>query len=123
VVAIVWIVAGLGLGVARLHIGEAGAWTSRESEALAHVREYSPDDVHSCDELLAVAAERLSERDAGSAPVARWYAFERPWEGRVYVVWERGEAMLGFVVEDGDVKPDDETRLVLKRVARSLGTE
>jgi len=116
----VWAVVALGLGLARWQMGEQTAWSAQETQAVSWVREYSPDDVHRCDELLAAVTRSAPTGSQEEPTVARWYAFERPWEGRVYVMWEWGGAALGFVVEEGRVRPDDETRLVLKQAARSL---
>lgn len=123
VIVVVWAAAALGLGMARWQLGEQAAWSARETQALADVQAYLPDDVHRCDELLAAVTTASADDRRGRPAAARWYAYERPWEGRVYVVWEWGDAALGFVVEGGRVRPDDETRLVLKQAARLPGVD
>ena len=120
VVVVVWAVVALGLGAVRWQMGEQTAWSARETRAVAQVQEYAPDDAYRCDELLAAVTRSSTDGSRKAVDLARWYAFERPWEGRVYVVWEWGDAALGFVVEEGRVRPDDETRLVLKQAERSL---
>jgi hypothetical protein len=122
VVMIVWLAAGSLLLVSRLQMGHLTAWSGCEEAAVASVQRYEPDGAHSCAELLGVVATRLTEGQ-GSPRQARWYAFEREWEDRVYVVWEWSDrAALSFVVEGGAVRPDAETLLVLKNAARSLGS-
>jgi len=122
VVAIVWLAAGSLLLVSRLQMGHLTAWSGREEAAVASVRCYEPDGAHSCEEVLGVLAARLGERQ-GHRRQARWYAFEREWEDRVYVVWEWSERVaLTFVVEGGVVRPDAETLLVLRSAARSLAS-
>jgi hypothetical protein len=120
-VLVVWLLVGAGLLAARLDMGHLTAWSAREAAAVAQVRAFKPDGVHRTDELLDVVARELALREVGRPQGPRWYAFERSWEDRVYVVWEWSEgAVLWFTVHGGEVRPDDEARLILRTVARSL---
>ncbi len=122
VVVAVWLVLGVVLFVARLDMGHLTAWSPHEAAAVARVRAYMPDGVHRTDELLAVVAQELSP-GGRDADVPYWYAFERPWEGRVYVIWECSQdAGLSFTVRGAEVRPDGETRDLLLAVARSLAS-
>lgn len=118
-VVVVWLLVGGLLLTTRLQMGHLTAWTPREAAAVADVRAYRPDGTHRCDELIGVVAYELA-RQKGRRESSRWFAFDRPWERRVYVVWEWGDqATLSFVVEHGVVAPDEHTRLVLDAVAES----
>lgn len=120
IVIVVWAAAGALLFAGRLHMGQLTAWSGPEAAAVEAVRRYEPDGVHRCDEVLDAVAGDLARWKGGIRSI-RWYAFERPWEGRVYVVWEwGGEAALTFVVQQGDVRPDAATALVLETAARAL---
>jgi hypothetical protein len=120
-ILVVWVLVGAALFVARLDMGHLTAWSASEATAVAQVRAYMPDGAHSTDEILGLLADELTVRLGASPGGPRWYAFERSWEDRTYVVWEwSSEAALWFTVRDGEVRPDDETRLVLRTVARSL---
>jgi hypothetical protein len=121
VVLVVWLVAGAALLAARLDMGHLTAWSPREAAAVERVQAYSPDSEHRTDELLAAVADALTVRYGYAGGPPHWYAFERAWEGKVYVVWEwRQGYALSFTVGDGEVHPDDEARLILRTVARSL---
>lgn len=113
VVVVVWVLAGGLLLAARLQMGHLTAWTPREAAAVGAVRAHTPDGMHRCDELLGALARHLAWR-AGRHEVPVWYAFDRPWERRVYVTWEWGdEVALSFVVERGKVVSDRRTRAIL----------
>jgi hypothetical protein len=117
----VWALVGAALLVARLDMGHLAVWSAGEATAVAQVRAYKPDGAHRTDELLGLLANELTVSQGVSPGGPRWYAFERSWEGRVYVVWEwSSRAALTFTVRDGEVHPDDEARLVLRTVARGL---
>jgi hypothetical protein len=68
--------------------------------------------------LPTTYAHRLLGID-GSLPRPRWYAFDRPWERRVYVVWDFGNRVtLSFAVRNGTVRADTTARLVFATLAR-----
>jgi hypothetical protein len=120
-ILVVWVLVGAALLAARLDMGHLTVWSASEAAAVAQVRTYKPDGAHSTDELLGLLANELTVTLGASPGGPRWYAFERSWEDRVYVVWEwSSRASLTFTVRDGEVSPDGEARLVLRTVARSL---
>ena len=70
-------------------------------------------------QLLATAPAQRLLGVAGAPQTPRWYAFDRPWERRVYVLWDLGDSLsLSFVVQDGTVRADPATRLVFATAAR-----
>lgn len=121
VVCLIWLVAAALLGVARLQMGHLAAFDHRELAAISAVRDARLDGGPRYGDLLDVFARRIGPEVFGRSERGwpRWYAFDRPWEDRVYVVWEYGRGFaLDFVVEGTAVHPDGRTMLVLKQTAR-----
>lgn len=126
VVVAVWVLVAALLVVARVGVGHVTALSAREAAAIDAVEaaEVGPG-------LTTAEALQLVLRHYGGTPtgdggeVARpqWYAFDRPWEERVYVYWELGdyEPLAWAVDDDGTVTPEIETGVVLRGVARAEG--
>jgi hypothetical protein len=121
IVVAVWLVCALLLGLCRLQMGHLAALSPREAAAVSAVEHSRLAGGFSGSELLGqlastYATQLFGPSVAGASP--RWYAVDRPWEHRVYVLWELGPATLSFTVQSGTVRPDDSARLVLTIVAR-----
>jgi hypothetical protein len=124
VVCLIWFAAALLLGVLRLQMGHVAAFDQRELAAIGAVQDARLDGGPRYGDLLDFFARRVGPEVLGGSEPGwpRWYTFDRPWEHRVYVVWEYGRGFaLDFFVEGGAVHPDDRTVLVLKRTARLAG--
>ena len=83
-------VCGCFLGVARLQMGHLTAFSAREAAAVADVQRARLTDGRCYGDLLRLLATVPAQRllgVAGAPQTPRWYAFDRPWEGRVYVLW------------------------------------
>jgi membrane associated rhomboid family serine protease len=115
-------VCACSLGVARLQMGHVTAFSAREAAAVAAVQHARLTNGERYGDLLrlltSTQAQRLLGVD-GALQTPRWYAFDRPWEHRVYIVWGLGDRLtLSFVVQNGAVRADAATRLVFATVAR-----
>jgi len=104
VVVGVLLVSGVILLSARLEMGSLHAWSARETQAVHRVRDFKPTGAESVNELISA--------NAGPSG-GRWYAFDRPWEHRVYVVWQWKGVVLSFTVHGTGVTPDGPTRVLL----------
>ena len=126
VVAAVWaLAAGLLIG-ARIDVGHVTALSVRESAAIEAVQAAEVAPGLTTAEALQLILRRYGATATGEPEQVarpRWYAFDRPWEERVYVYWELGdyEPLSWAVNDDGAVTPDGETSFVLKGVARAEG--
>ena len=110
------------LGVARLQMGHLTAFSAREAAAVATVQHAHLTDGQRYGDLLRLLATTRAQRLLGidgGLQTPRWYAFDRPWERRVYIVWGLGDRRtLSFVVHNGVVRTDSTTRLVFAAVSR-----
>jgi len=106
-VLVVLAAAGALLLCTRLGMGSLPVWSPREARAIRLVLDYRPVGRHSVRQIIA---ENFGP-NAGE-----WYAVDRRWEDRVYVIWEwRGHGLV-FAVEGREVIPDEGTRRGLERV-------
>ena len=121
-VVAVWVVCACFLGAARLQMGHLAALDAREVAAVAAVRQARMGGGPRYGDLLRLLAGPYAGRLLGARHerhTARWYAFDRPWEHRVYVVWQLGDTVaLDFTVQGGAVQADAGARLMLKTVSR-----
>jgi DNA-directed RNA polymerase subunit RPC12/RpoP len=121
-VALVWLLVGSLLGLARLDMGHLTALTAHEQSAIAAVTSTRLDDGRSCGDLLALLSTRYAGVLLGTSRerTVRWFAIDRSWEHRVYVVWQLGgKVELAFTVQEGRVAAESETALFLKSFARA----
>ena len=127
IVLVVWLVAAAALGAARVSMGHMAVLTPHELAAVRAVREVklgtgatNQDVLH----YLTTHDPSLMGKLLGATPrgAPTWYAFNRPWEHRVYVTWELPERglLLSWTVEDGKVRADAETRLELTKAAAAM---
>ena len=118
----VWVVCACLLGLARLQMGHVAPLDARETAAISAVQTTRLADGPRYGDLLHLLAGAYAGRLLGAQnerQIARWYAFDRPWEHRVYVVWQLGDAVaLDFTVQGGTVHADAGARLMLKTVSR-----
>jgi hypothetical protein len=117
-VILIWAGAAGGLAAVRLDMGHLTALSQRERAALVEVQGAELERDVTTGEVLAMTLARFGAV-AGTTP--QWYVQERPWEDKVYVIWELGaELRLGWTVaNDGTVAPGAETELFLKEVVRA----
>jgi hypothetical protein len=120
IVLATWLVVGAALVLARIDMGHLTALSARESAAITAVErgqlETGVTYSHALD-LLAARVDPLAKLtgQTNSRARARWFAFDRPWEKRVYVYWEYpGYVPLAWTVGGGEVKPDGDTAKTLK---------
>jgi hypothetical protein len=120
IVFAIWLVAGAALVLARIDMGHLTALSARESAAITAVErgqlEAGVTYSHALD-LLAARVDPLAKLtgQTNSRARARWFAFDRPWEKRIYVYWEfPGYVPLAWTVGGGEVKPDGDTAKVLR---------
>ena len=119
-VFLIWAGASCGLAAVRLDMGHLTALSQREHAAVVQVQEAELARDVTTGEALAMTLTRFGAA-VGTTP--QWYVQERPWEDKVYVIWELGaELRLGWTVaSDGTVAPGAETELFLKEVVRAGG--
>ena len=119
-VFLIWAGASGGLAAVRLDMGHLTALSQREHAAIVQVQEAELERGVTTGEALAMTLTRFGAA-VGTTP--QWYVQERPWEDKVYVIWELGaELRLGWTVAyDGTVAPGAETELFLKEVVRAGG--
>ena len=124
VVFAIWAVTAALLVVARVEMGHLSVFNARETAAVAAVERAQSVGGLTTGQALALLARSNEGALAltGQRPKAYWYAFDRPWEQRVYVVWElddplqSGPVQLGWTVEGTRVVPDAATAAELSRV-------
>jgi len=132
IVVVVWLVAAAALGAARVSMGHMAVLTPHELAAVTAVREAKVSTGATNEDVLrylashdpSLAGQLLATATGKSdkTATATWYAFDRPWEHRVYVTWQlpaRG-LVLSWTVENGQVRPDTGTRLELSKAAQAL---
>ena len=126
VVVAVWVLVAALLVMARVDAGHVTALSAREAAAIDAVEAAAVTSGLTTAEALQLVLRRYggtSTGDGGQVARPQWYAFDRPWEERVYVYWELGDYQpLAWAVEDdGTVTPEGETSLILTGVARAEG--
>lgn len=124
VVVTVWAIATVLLVAARIDVGRVTALSAREEAAIAAVEAAEVTPGVTTAEALQLVLRMYggaASGDAGDEARPQWYAFDRPWEERVYVYWELGgyEPLSWAVDDDGTVMAEAETGLVLRRLARA----
>lgn len=117
-VFLIWAGVAGGLAAVRLDMGHLTALSQHERAAIVKVQDASVDREVTNGEALAMVLARYG-MVFGAQP--RWYVQDRPWEDKVYVIWELGaDLRLGWTVAyDGAVAPGAETKLFLKQVVRA----
>jgi hypothetical protein len=100
----VLLVTGVLLLSVRLEMGSLSARSPKESQAVHRVLDFKPAGAQSVSELIAVHA---------GPHAGRWYAIDRSWEHRIYVVWQWRDVVLSFTVHGARVTPDKSTRAML----------
>ena len=131
IVVLVWLVAAVALGAARVSMGHMSVLTPSELAAVKLVQAQKLPTGATSEAVLhyltthdpsltgQLSSQFLHTKVKGTAT---WYAFSRPWEHRIYVTWELPERGLLFswTVENGQARPDDETRLALAKAAQAM---
>jgi hypothetical protein len=125
----VWAACAVLLIVARVGMGHVPMWSPEELVAIDLVLAQPLEADTTYDDALYVAQQRVEYPDVrpAEAPapegILGWWAIERPWEGRTYVVCvmpvpgESAPILLGWWVEDGVVTADPATEIFLKAAA------
>jgi hypothetical protein len=126
VVVAIWALVAVFLVVVRVEMGHLEVLSPTEKAAVAAVEAARlPDGTTYGDALVYQANNKLSATGAvvprTGGPRPRWYAFERPWEHRVYVSWEMpGVGLYEWTVDGTTVKAAAETQLDLRKVSELM---
>jgi len=127
VVVLVWAVAAVCLGAARVSMGHMSVLTPSELGAVNAVQASKVAGGATSEAVLhylsthdlSVTGQLLHRKPAGKAT---WYAFDRPWEHRTYVTWElpSQRLLLSWTVQGERVRPDAETKVELAKAAKLM---
>lgn len=120
IVVVVWALVATGLAAVRLDMGHLTVLSSRERSAIATVQHGDLQPGVTYSQALTAVVKRFG----APGEQARWYVQDRPWEKRVYVLWELdGQAQLTWMVaDDGRVTASADTTLFLKEVWKIRGS-
>jgi hypothetical protein len=131
-VVAVWIVCAALLLAARIGMGHVSVYTPAERAAIAAVHTARFEDGVTYEQALQQAERVIATSNGrqsadGHPPVRHWWAVERSWEKRIYVVCELqvpGDSQpvqLGWWVEGDKVTADPATRAFLAAVEGPQG--
>jgi hypothetical protein len=132
IVAVIWILVASGLVVTRVEMGNVTVMTPSETAAVAAVRQVKLPTGASTEAVLRYAAthDLTIEGHVAKIPpggTQMWYAFDRPWEHRIYVYSQLpGTSMVGkgavlsWTFSDGVARADAATRAALTKTAQTM---
>lgn len=132
VIVVVWVLVAVGLVATRVEMGSLTVMTPAEISAIAAVREIKLPTGASTEAVLRYAAthDLTLEGHVAKIPTGgtqMWYAFDRPWEHRIYVYSQLpGASMVGksavlsWTVSNGVAKPDGATKSALTKTAQTM---
>jgi len=132
VVLVIWAVVAVGLVATRVEMGPITVMTPAETAAIAAARAVKLPTGASTEAVLRYSAthDMTLEGHVATIPAGgteMWYAFDRPWEHRIYVYTELpGASMVGknadlsWTVADGVATPDGATRAALTKAAQTM---
>jgi hypothetical protein len=132
IVLAIWLVVAAGLIAVRVEMGPVTVMTPTEHAAVGAVRAIKLPTGAATETVLRYAATHdltLEGHVAAIPPggTQMWYAFNRPWEHRIYVYTELpGTSMMGknvvlsWTVSNGVAQADGATRAVLTRTAQTM---
>ena len=132
VIAVIWALVAVGLAVTRVEMGSVTVMTPAETAAIAAVREIKLPTGASTEAVLRYAAthDLTIEGHVAKIPpggTQMWYAFDRPWEHRIYVYSQLpGTSMVGkgavlsWTVSNGVASAAGATRAALTKTAQTM---
>ena len=132
VVLVIWAVVAVGLVATRVEMGPVTVMTPAETAAIAAARAVKLPTGASTETVLRYSAthDLTLEGHVATIPAGgteMWYAFDRPWEHRIYVYTELpGASLVGknadltWTVADGVATPDGATRAALTKAAQTM---
>ncbi len=132
VVLVIWTIVAVGLAATRVDMGRLTVMTPAESAAIAAVRKIKLPSGASTEAVLRYSATHKLTLEGHVATIPAggtqmWYAFDRPWEHRVYVYSELPggslvgkNAVLSWSVSSGVAVADADTRTALAKAAQIM---
>ena len=132
VVAVIWAIAAVGMVAVRVSMGPVTVMTPAETAAIDAVRAVKQPTGATTETVLRYAAthDLTLEGHVATIPpggTQMWYAFERPWEHRIYVSTTLpGTSMMGsgavlsWTVSGNTVTPTAATRTALSKAAQTM---
>ena len=128
----IWAVVAVGLLATRVEMGALTVMTPAETAAITAVQQIRLPTGASTETVLRYAAthDLTLEGHVATIPAGgtqMWYAFDRPWEHRIYVYTELpGSSMVGknadlsWTVSNGVATADSVTRAALSKAAQTM---
>jgi hypothetical protein len=132
VVVVIWAIVAVGLVATRVEMGPLTVMTPAERAAIVAVQHVRLPTGASTEAVLRYSAthDLTLEGHVATIPAGgtqMWYAFDRPWEHRIYVYTELpGSSMVGksadlsWTVADGVATADGATRAALAKAAQTM---
>ncbi len=132
VIVVIWALVAASLVVTRVEMGDITVMTPAETAAIAAVRQIKLPTGASTEAVLRYAAthDLTIEGHVAKIPpggTQMWYAFDRPWEHRIYVSSQLpGTSMVGkgavlsWTFSDGVARADAATRAALTKAAQTM---
>jgi hypothetical protein len=132
VVAVIWAIVAVGMVTVRVSMGPTTVMTPAETAAVNAVRQIRLPTGASTETVLRYAAthDLTLEGHVATIPpggTQMWYAFDRPWEHRIYVSTTLpGTSMMGknvvlqWTVTGGTATPVGATRAALTKTAQTM---
>ena len=132
VVVVIWAIVAVGLVATRVEMGSLTVMTPAETAAIAAVQAVKLPTGASTETVLRYSAthDLTLEGHVATIPAGgtqMWYAFDRPWEHRIYVYTELpGASMVGknadlsWTVSNGVATADGATRAALTKAAQTM---
>jgi hypothetical protein len=132
VVAVIWAIAAVGMVAVRVSMGPVTVMTPAETAAIDAVRQVKLPTGATTETVLRYAAthDLTLEGHVATIPpggTQMWYAFDRPWEHRIYVSTTLpGTSMMGtnvvlsWTVSGGTATATAATRAALTKTAETM---
>ncbi len=132
VIVVIWALVAVGLVATRVEMGDITVMTPAETAAIAAVRQIKLPTGASTEAVLRYAATHDLNIEGHVAKISpggtqMWYAFDRPWEHRIYVYSQLpGTSMVGkgavlsWTFSDGVAKANAATRAALTKTAQTM---
>ncbi len=132
VVLAIWTIVAVGLVATRVDMGRLTVMTPAEHAAIVAVQKIKLPGGASSEAVLRYSATHKLTLEGHVAAIPAggtqmWYAFDRPWEHRIYVYCELpggsmigNDAVLSWSVSSGVAAADGGTRAALSKAAQIM---
>jgi len=132
IVLAIWLVVAAGLVVTRVEMGSVTVMTPAERAAVSAVQAAKLPTGATTETVLRYSATHHLTLEGHVAAIPpggtqMWYAFDRPWEHRIYVFTTLpgtsmigGNVVLSWTVSDGGPSADAATRAALTKAAQTM---